>query len=216
MSTFFAITCSSLAVFLLCYLCGSIPFGYIIGKFNGLDIRQHGSHNIGATNVSRILGKDWGYTCFVFDFLKGFLPVLIIGQHYAADWAIGASVGGIIGAIGAICGHIFPYWLKFKGGKGVATSLGIVCCLAWLPLIFGLVAWLGCYYFLGRIVSIASMAAVCVMAIAGIVLAFVGMVSIPVAIILTVLAALVVIRHKENIKRLLNGSENSFVKVKKK
>lgn len=209
---------SLLAVFFWSYLVGSIPNGYLIGKFNGLDIREHGSHNIGATNVRRILGRDWSILCFVLDFLKGWLPVLYIGHHLAANWACGAAIGGLIAAIAAVCGHIFPIWLKFKGGKGVATSLGVVCGLAFIPLIAGVVAWLVVFYSCKHIVSVASMAAVTVMAIVALAMYFAGCPSMPffTALLIVILAGLVIIRHKDNIIRLIHGNENSFVKVNKK
>lgn len=210
------ITLYCVGIFLTSYLIGSVPFGYLIGRLNGLDIRLRGSHNIGATNVSRVLGKDWGYTCFVLDFLKGYLPVLYIGQMVAKSYGVPAELGVLLSAIGTVCGHIFPVWLKFKGGKGVATSLGVVCGLAFIPLICGLVAWLLFYYICHRIVSIASMAAVCAMAIAGVVMAIMGAVHYSIAGLLVGLAILVIVRHKDNIKRLINGNENSFVKVPSK
>jgi len=209
---------SLLAVIFWSYLIGSIPNGYLIGKLNGLDIREYGSHNIGATNVRRILGRDWSILCFVLDFLKGWLPVLIIGQHLASHWACGAPVGSLASAIAAVCGHIFPIWLKFKGGKGVATSLGVVCGLAFIPLLAGIVAWLAIFYSCKRIVSLASMAAVTVMAIVSLVMHFSGCRSMPffTALLIVALAVLVIIRHKDNIVRLLHGNENSFVKINKK
>ncbi len=209
---------SLLAVFFWSYLIGSIPNGYLIGKLNGLDIREYGSHNIGATNVRRILGRDWSILCFVLDFLKGWLPVLIIGQHLAAHWACGAASGSLVAAIAAVCGHIFPVWLKFKGGKGVATSLGVVCGLAFIPLLAGVGAWLAVFYGCKRIVSLASMAAVTVMAIVSLSMYFAGCPTMPffTALLIVILAGLVIIRHKDNIIRLINGNENSFVKVNKK
>ena len=209
---------SLVAVFFWSYLIGSIPNGYLIGKLNGLDIREYGSHNIGATNVRRILGRDWSILCFVLDFLKGWLPVLFIGQHLAAHWACGAAIGSLAAAIAAVSGHIFPVWLKFKGGKGVATSLGVVCGLAFIPLIAGVGAWLAVFYGCKRIVSLASMAAVTVMAIVALSMYFAGCPSMPffTALLIVILAGLVIIRHKDNIIRLIHGNENSFVKVNKK
>lgn len=206
---------SLIAVCFWSYLVGSIPNGYIIGKFNGLDIREHGSHNIGATNVRRILGRDWAILCFVLDFLKGWLPVLIFGHHFGAQWAVGSEIGGIAAAAAAVLGHVFPVWLHFRGGKGVATSLGVVAGLALIPLLCGLLAWVVFFYSCKRVVAIASMAAVVVMAIAAFVMFFVGWgtISLLTAILVAVLAVLVIIRHKDNIIRLLNGNELSFVKV---
>ena len=203
---------SGLLVFVLSYLCGSLPSGYIIGKFNGIDIRQYGSHNIGATNVRRVLGRDWSFICFALDFLKGYLPVVFIGHALGGRWPIGYDLGGIIAAIAAVLGHIFPIWLKFKGGKGVATSLGVVAGIAFIPVLVGGVAWLVVFHF-SRIVSLASMVAVTVIAVAALVMQlFSGSIGWPGVILLAIIAALVIIRHKDNIKRLREGTENKFDK----
>lgn len=200
-------------IFLLSYLCGSIPFGYLIGKFNGVDIRKHGSRNIGATNVRRVLGRDWSIICFIFDFLKGLLPVMYIGHRLAAYFVVDTAWGGIIAAIAAVLGHIFPFWLRFKGGKGVATSLGVITGIAFLPVIVGGLFWLFVFYW-KRIVSLASMTAVIVIFIASIILKLTGhsAVSWPGIGLLGVIGALVIIRHKDNISRLREGTESVFVK----
>ncbi|HOG50283.1 MAG TPA: glycerol-3-phosphate 1-O-acyltransferase PlsY [Lentisphaeria bacterium] len=206
---------SGIVVFLLSYMVGSIPCGFLIGKFNGLDIRHHGSHNIGATNVRRTLGKDWGLICFVLDFLKGLLPVVLIGHGLAANWQVGFGWGGIIAAIGTVIGHVFPCWLNFHGGKGVATSLGAVLGVAFWPVVIGALIWLAAFFTV-RIVSIASMAAAVGMAISSLIMLLAGTSgmhwSIP--LLLFAIAALIVIRHKENITRLREGRENTFVKIK--
>lgn len=203
---------SGLVVFVLSYLCGSLPSGYLIGKFNGIDIRQHGSKNIGATNVRRVLGRDWSFICFALDFLKGLLPVVFIGHAWGGSHAIGFSMGGIIAAIGAVIGHIFPVWLKFKGGKGVATSLGVISGIAFFPVLLGGIAWLIVFQFT-RIVSVASMVAVCVIALVALVMHLIsGSIGWPGVILLLIIAALVIIRHKDNIKRLRNGTESKFEK----
>ena len=121
---------SSLAPWLLIavasYLLGSIPFGFIAGRICGIDIRTKGSGNIGATNVLRVLGKKWGYAVFLLDFVKGLLPVLL-----ALAWgrSIGVNPTSAPGALAALCallGHSFPVWLGFKGGKGIASSAGVI------------------------------------------------------------------------------------------
>lgn len=206
---------SGVAVFLLSYLVGSIPCGFLIGKFNGVDIRRHGSCNIGATNVRRTLGKDWGLACFVLDFLKGLLPVLWIGHGVAVNWPVGFGWGGIIAAIGAVLGHVFPCWLRFRGGKGVATSLGAVLGVAFWPVLIGGLVWLAAFLTV-RIVSIASMAAVVGMALSSLVMLWVGAGSMhwSISLLLVVIAALIIIRHKDNITRLREGREHVFVKIK--
>ena len=203
---------SGLLVFVLSYLCGSLPSGYLIGKFNGIDIRQYGSHNIGATNVRRVLGRDWSFICFALDFLKGLLPVIFIGHSLGGRLAIGAGFGGIIAAIAAVLGHIFPIWLKFKGGKGVATSLGVVSGIAFIPVLVGGITWLIVFHF-SRIVSLASMIAVTVIALVALVMLFAsGAIGWPGVILLIIIAALVIIRHKDNINRLRDGTEGKFEK----
>ncbi len=210
---------SGLSVLFWSYLIGSIPNGYLIGKFNGLDIRRHGSRNIGATNVRRILGRPWGIACFILDFLKGLVPVMFIGHVIGGSWAIGAGYGGLIAAIGAVLGHVFPIWLMFRGGKGVATSLGVVCGLAPLSFIVGILFWLLSYYVIYRgVVSFASMVAVLMMAVSALVfkLTVFKDISWVTISLLFFLAIIVIIRHRENIKRILEGTENSFVKINKK
>ena len=210
---------SGLSVLFWSYLIGSIPNGYMIGKFNGLDIRRHGSKNIGATNVRRILGRPWGIACFILDFLKGLVPVMFIGHVIGGSWAIGAGYGGLIAAIGAVLGHVFPIWLMFRGGKGVATSLGVVCGLAPLSFVVGILFWLLSYYVIYRgVVSFASMVAVLMMAVSALIfkLTVFDDISWVTIFLLFFLAIIVIIRHRENIKRILEGTENSFVKINKK
>lgn len=110
-------------VFLMSYLLGSIPFGLLIGKLAGKDIRLEGSRNIGATNLWRVCGWKYGLCGFVLDFLKGLAAVAVVAP--LLPFGLPEPFGGIIGAIGAVVGHNFPVWLGFKGGKGVATSAGV-------------------------------------------------------------------------------------------
>ncbi len=210
---------SGFSVLFWSYLIGSIPNGYMMGKFNGLDIRRHGSKNIGATNVRRILGRPWGIACFILDFLKGLIPVMVIGHMIASNWAIGAGYGGLIAAIGAVLGHVFPVWLMFRGGKGVATSLGVVCGLAPLAFLVGILVWLFSYYVLYRgVVSVASMLAILMMAVSSLIfkMTIFPHLSWVTIFLLFLLAIIVIVRHRENIKRLLEGTESSFVKINKK
>ncbi len=204
---------SGVCIALLAYLVGSIPFGYLIGRFNGLDIRRHGSRNIGATNVRRVLGRDWGVICFILDFLKGLVPVILIGEWLGAQMAVGLEWGEMFAIAGTIAGHIFPFTLNFKGGKGVATSLGAILAVAFWPVLIGAVIWY-ITFLKTRIVSLASIMAA---------------VSLPVAatfmfslnkggihgtniILMGIIAMLIIVRHKDNIKRLRNGQENKFSK----
>ena len=204
-----------LVVALLSYLAGSVPTGYLIGKINGIDIRKHGSHNIGATNVRRVLGRDWSFICFACDFLKGYLPVLLFGRHMAGSWIIGAGYGVLVAAFASICGHIFPVWLRFKGGKGVATTLGVVTGIALVPVLVGGIIWL-IVFKISKIVSLASMISVACIALCALIMKIFGyhIISWHGVILLVVIALLVIIRHKDNIKRLREGTENKFLKKK--
>ena len=118
------------------YLIGSVPFGYLAGRMNGLDLREHGSRNIGATNAVRVLGKKWGIPVFVCDFLKGYLPLLFMAQHLGGDVTTfdAAQMGWFLGVLFAlVLGHTFTCYLNFKGGKGVATTGG--CLFAVSPIV---------------------------------------------------------------------------------
>jgi len=144
----------------LAYLFGSVPFGVLIAKVYGKDLRSIGSGNIGATNVARALGKKWAYVCFVLDCLKGLIPMLIakliIGELTVVALSLWLTVG-----CAAIMGHVFPIYLKFKGGKGVATSLGVVLGLYpyyTIPGITALAIWAGTVL-IWRYISLASITA---------------------------------------------------------
>jgi len=200
-------------VFALSYLLGSCPSGYLLGKLNGIDIRKYGSHNIGATNVRRVLGRPWSILCFLMDFFKGMIPVLVFGHSLGGSLAIGPNWGAVVAAIAAVLGHVFPAWLKFKGGKGVATSLGAAAGIAFVPVLIGGVTWYVVFN-MKRIVSLASMAAVVVIALVAMLarITHVSYYGWPEILLLCIIAALVVIRHKDNIKRLREGSESVFAK----
>jgi len=133
------------------YLVGSIPFGFLIARSQGIDIRTQGSGNIGATNVWRVMGSRWGALCFGLDLLKGFLPsaacAAVLHSGMGEGWT-GTERGTLLAlavAIAAVLGHVFPVWLRFKGGKGIATSFGAllgVYPVFTLAALIGLVAWL--------------------------------------------------------------------------
>ena len=221
---------------ILGYLLGSIPVGYLVGRSRGIDIREHGSGNIGATNVVRVLGKRPGYFVFVCDALKGWLAVaasqwLVFLSTRSAlqsavrngldletlsagygEFAQAAIIVGIVAALACILGHNFPVWLKFRGGKGVATTVGVL--LGLMPAAIGVsaVVWIVSFYAF-RYVSLASL---------------LGAAALPVAVWLLIarhgdpalhnpllwfsLAAALLIfwRHRTNIQRLLNGTEARF------
>ncbi|MGN0867062.1 MAG: glycerol-3-phosphate 1-O-acyltransferase PlsY [Oligosphaeraceae bacterium] len=205
-------------LFLAClqgYLLGSIPWGLLIGFLNHVDIRTKGSRNIGSTNVTRILGGGWGKICFVMDFLKGYLGVFL-GAWLATRLGCPAlSLAKLLGGGCAILGHIYPVWLNFKGGKGVATGAGAALGLAFWPVVLGLGVWLFLELRTG-VVAIASIAAAIAVLFFSLLFQIAGWESIgwPVVTLIAAMVAIIVYRHKENIQRLLEGKENSFKRKK--
>ncbi|MHC4560420.1 MAG: glycerol-3-phosphate 1-O-acyltransferase PlsY [Planctomycetota bacterium] len=200
------------------YLLGSIPFGLLIAKAHGKDLRAIGSGNIGATNVSRALGRKWAYFCFVLDVLKGLVPMLTTMFIAEPDSVVMLWLWLAVGCA-AILGHIFPIYLKFKGGKGVSTSFGVLLGL-WpyftVCASFFAVTWV-VVVLTWRYVSLASIAAsiifplVLIMAI--ILTPSWDFVSLwPLLIVATAIPLMVIIRHRENIKRLLAGTESKISK----
>ena len=196
------------------YLIGSVPFGYIAGRLNGIDLREHGSRNIGATNAVRVLGKGWGIPVFVMDFLKGFAPLLYMKYHLGGDITefSPAAMGWFLGVMFAlILGHTFTCFLKFKGGKGVATTGG--CLFALSPWVGGaaLLSWIVSMIFT-RYVSFSSiMAGVGMIVAAGIELwgeekAY-SVTDYMVLGLLAIILVLVTVKHRANIGRILNGTE---------
>lgn len=197
------------------YLVGTVPFGFLAGRFVGkIDIRQHGSGNIGATNVGRVLGGKWGMLVFVLDFLKGLVPVallsrVIIGTESAdlLHWQVAAGIATILG-------HMFPCWLGFRGGKGVATALGVVAYLAPWPtsaavLIFGL------SFAIWRIVSLASILASIAFALCQIAIVLVWPALLPyehwsLTVFSLLVPALIIGRHRSNISRIMRGEEKKY------
>lgn len=194
---------------ILGYLIGAIPFGYLIYKAKtGRDVRLEGSGNIGATNVGRLLGLPFFILVFLLDFLKGALPVL--GALWLrGEWpAVGTEYLPVAVGFAAILGHVFPIYLGMKGGKGVATAIGVLICLVPWPTVAGLVAWV-VTLLLGRMISLASI-------VFALTFAAVHLIMTPTPfdrekIVLTVvviaLAVLVIVRHRSNIARILTGTE---------
>lgn len=208
------------------FLCGSIPFGLLIAKSKGLDIRQHGSGNIGATNVGRVLGKPYFFLCFALDFLKGFVPTLaagwIAGTLGRLDLAPSASLPWLGVMVASVLGHVLCPWLGFKGGKGVATALGAILAVFPALTIPGLgtfVVFLAVLKTKGYM-SLASMAAGASLpfVIAGCSAAapFFGQARPALAHVMpfvgvgVLLGVLVVYTHRGNIQRLRAGTEPKF------
>ena len=203
-------------LFLISYLIGSIPWAFILGKLKGIDIRKHGSGNVGATNARRVLGKKIGILCFFLDFLKGFLPLksfLILCEKNILD--ISSDYAFIIVAFSVIAGHIWPIYLKFKGGKGVSTMAGILLATAPISLLIGGIIWTIIFYTF-RYVSLASILAAITLPISAFILSKyeIDKLSNTMLTVLLALALLIIIKHKSNIARLIKGTENRFKKNK--
>ncbi|MBK1881040.1 glycerol-3-phosphate 1-O-acyltransferase PlsY [Luteolibacter pohnpeiensis] len=236
---------------LIAFLAGSIPFGLLIAKLKGVDIRQHGSGNIGATNVLRVIGKKYGITCLILDALKGFIPVMIAmnlirieGKHpalvfdflnqfalhlSAADQFKGQLVH-VLTALAAVLGHNYSPWVGFKGGKGIATSAGVLIGL--MPpfgVVLLLIIWL-LVFASTRYVSVASItAAVALPVMTHLGARFhhidndkslptlweAGTWNKPLFVFTLIIAILAVWKHRSNLRRLREGTENRFEPKKK-
>lgn len=204
----------------IAYLVGAIPFGVIIARLHGKDLRTVGSGNTGATNLARACGRKWGFICFGLDVLKGFVPVAAFGLAAARSqtpmsagfFAMWLAVG-----IAAVLGHVFPVYLKFKGGKGVATSFGValgvwpyftVCAAA------ALLVWVACVL-KWRYISLASICAALSFPLTLVIAVAVAphwqfARTWPLLIVAVAIPVLVVVRHRENIVRLRNGTESKI------
>ena len=195
------------------YLLGSIPFGYLISRIGGIDIRQAGSCNIGATNVVRVLGKKYGYPVFVLDFLKGFGAVklaMLMAMRAPADWN-SPEVFGIIAAVGSVVGHSYPPWLRFKGGKGVATSAGALFALTVAGGLIAVATWVAVFS-LTRYVSVASVTAALVLPFAMLLLSWRRQNAKTIFYFSVCAAGLVIWRHRSNLSRLMQGTEPRFTR----
>jgi len=190
------------------YLIGAIPVGFLIVKaIRATDIRKVGSGNIGATNVARVLGRKWFFIVFLLDVLKGFLPCLFAGMMANHAWRDPAPLAVVLCGLLAVVGHNWPVYLRFRGGKGVATSCGVCLYLFPVALLGGIVVW-GIVAWIWRYVSLASIS--CALAVAALVWVFnrdrledarylLGFV--------TLAALMIVVRHHGNIARLIKGTE---------
>lgn len=190
------------------YLLGAVPFGFLIARMRGVDIRRVGSGNIGATNVFRSVGKTWGILTFLCDALKGFIPAFLFPGLAAHSTGLPQSHGlGLLCGCCAIAGHNWPVYLGFRGGKGVATSAGALVGIAPLLTALGFGTWLATF-FLSRYVSLASIVAALVIGVACWLPSLRTGLLVPSA--LTGLALLTIWRHTANIRRLLAGTEHRF------
>lgn len=205
---------------LVAYLLGAIPFGLLIARARGIDIRKQGSGNIGATNVGRVLGRKWGYACLALDILKGFVPT------FAANFIVHKNPGEtpnslallqwLAIAVAAVIGHIFPIWLRFRGGKGVATTVGVALGIFpyfTVPMIIALAAYAAVRFGTG-FVSAGSLAIAVVFPVVFALYIYFTKLSMtdfwPLQIVSILLGVLIIIRHRSNIARLVRGQETKI------
>ena len=205
---------------LVAYVIGSTPFGVIIARCYDVDILSVGSGNVGATNVGRVIGRKWGYLCFALDVLKGLAPTAAVGLLLRTGSEVPSylhQASWLATGCGAIAGHVFSFYLKFRGGKGVATSLGVVLGV-WPYFTYVGLAVLGLWIvvtLISRYVSLASIIAAA---------AFVPLFAAfnwgelaklwPMGAFAGVMTALIIVRHRGNIRRLLKGTENKIRRSK--
>ncbi|MFT4175989.1 MAG: glycerol-3-phosphate 1-O-acyltransferase PlsY [Luteolibacter sp.] len=226
---------------LIAFLLGSIPFGLIIAKSKGINIREHGSGNIGATNVLRIVGKKYGITCLILDALKGFIPVAlamnlvqIAGRHLPVplslpdEWtlvlpaseAMKAQLVHIFTALAAVLGHNYSPWVGFKGGKGIATSAGVLLALMPFGVVVLLIVWL-LLFFITRYVAVASIGAAAALPLITLWGSWThgriqdGTWNKPLFVFTVAIALLAIWKHRSNIQRLRAGTEHRFERKKK-
>ena len=206
---------SAYLLFAGAYLLGSIPFGLLIGKAHGIDIREQGSGNIGATNLGRALGKRWAFVAFLFDFAKGLLPTLAaLSIFNSAPDPDAVVVVSILAGTASILGHTFPLYLGFRGGKGVATTLGVITGIAWPATVLAGIVW-GSVYLKTRTVSISSLAAGATLPLgiwATDILLY-KLENFPARLVFSfAVASLIFLRHRTNIIRILRSEELTFKK----
>ena len=206
---------TDVVLILVAYFLGAIPFGLLIGLARGVDIREHGSRNIGATNAGRVLGRRWGFLCLILDILKGLIPTLIAGRLLVAQ-PIDAMMllRWILVGVAAVLGHMLPIYLKFRGGKGVATTVGVALGIfPYYTVAMGAALVLyACVRFGTGMVSAGSITIAIVFPAAF--FAYLGFddemsldVYWPLAGVAALLGLLIIIRHSGNIARLLHGEE---------
>ncbi len=199
------------------YLLGSIPFGLIIARAHGKDLRNIGSGNIGATNLSRALGRKWAYLCFLLDVTKGLVPMLIATSFISSPPIVAELFLALTAGCAAVLGHIFPIYIRFRGGKGVATSFGVALglwpyytiCAAAAFLIWVVVV------LLWRYISLASITASVVFPFTLVLMIFLtpgwSFANLwPLLIAAIAIPIIVIVRHQENIKRLIAGTESKI------
>ena len=187
-----------LLVILVSYILGSIPFGYIIAKIKGVDITKLGSGNIGATNVGRYLGKPYFFIVLFLDAIKGFIPTILFKLLFGLEY-------GILAGLFSVIGHSYSIFMKFKGGKGVATGLGVSIALIPIETIIGFGVW----FLVLTIFKIVALASIISAISVFIVVLFLEKSSL-IKIVCGIIAVLIVLRHKSNIERIIKGTEPKF------
>jgi glycerol-3-phosphate acyltransferase PlsY len=220
---------------LVAFLCGSIPFGLIFGKIKGIDIREHGSGNIGATNVWRVLGKSFGIPCFLLDVLKGLIPTIIgisliqfsgmknpmilptLASHAEIHPILTAQIFQVLTGLCAILGHNYSPWVRFKGGKGIATSAGVLIALMPAAIVILVVLWI-IVFGISRYVSLASIVAAGALPFLTLWGSYYhgkiadGTWNKPLFAFSVLIGVLAIYKHRSNIQRLRTGTENRFSK----
>ena len=194
------------------YLIGSIPFGFLVGKMRGVDVRTVGSKNIGATNVFRTVGRKWGLLAFALDFLKGFIPTFLALRYARASGDAFLACLPLATGVACVAGHMFTCFMKFKGGKGFMAGFATIWFVDWRMTL----AAMGVFFvvlFVSRYMSVASCSAAL---FCPIMLAFLNPESIWVELLAIAAAALVIIRHHENFAKLMKGTESKFSLSSKK
>ncbi len=203
---------------IVAYFFGSVPFGLIIAKAHGIDLRSIGSGNIGATNLSRALGRKWAYCCFLLDMLKGLIPTLAATRLFSSVPSITELFLGLGVGCAAILGHIFPIYIRFRGGKGVATSFGVAVGL-WpyytICAAIAFVVWV-VFVLIWRYVSLASIAASTTFPVSLVLMIVLKpqwhfVILWPLLTAATAIPLMVIIRHRENIKRIISGTESKVL-----
>ncbi len=191
-----------IATAILAYLLGSIPTGFLVARSRGIDIRTVGSGNIGATNAFRMLGKPAGTLVLLGDALKGFIACT--GISFASEVS-GQEFHAMVAGLFVILGHNYTCWLKFKGGKGIATTAGVLLALVPLGLLLALAVWL-ITFVLSRYVSLASIATALCLPFA----VWLTRSSPSLVLLMAIFSSLAIYKHRANIQRLLNGTEHRF------
>jgi acyl phosphate:glycerol-3-phosphate acyltransferase len=192
------------------YILGSVPVGLLVARAaKGIDIREHGSKNIGATNVGRVCGRGWGILVWLLDTLKGFAPVMAAGVaagHHWSDYSL--PLVTVLCGVAAICGHSFSVFLRFRGGKGVSTSFGVFLYLFPIGLVIAATTWV-VTVLITKYVSVGSMLGAVALVLCALVFPkhpFGD--ALPLTVVCLLIATLIFVRHRGNIQRLLRGQEN--------